>query len=491
MDATNGAVLASKNPHLRLPMASTTKIMTALLALKLGHLSDRITVPKAAFDYERDATVMGLHPGQVVTLRDLLYGLMLPSGADAANTIAIHYGGSEARFVALMNQEAARLGLTDTHFVNATGLTAANHYTSAYDLAVLAQYVSYLPDLMKITATRSYSWNGHVLQNINHALFWYRGVDGIKPGYTDDAGICQVLDAQRNGRHVVVALLRTPDLVVDARNLLNFGLLDFTWEQSDVSGDTPTLRLTGADGSGPYSYFVGSGHYVRGKLWTGYLASGGFATLGFPRTEALSEGSVQVQYFENGALSLDGTTGRVSRLALGLTPLPTPTATPSPSPTPTATATATPTPTRSEGTITPGGRENLPDVATRTPAPKPHATTTPPPPPGVLPNPTPTPTPQPAPSTAKVFAAFQRTHSSLLGRAASRPSWRHGYEVQIFAYGALLYEPKARTIDLLPLGDRTLGARGYLADHPGDAYPAGFAPVPILKAIGWPPFGTR
>jgi len=480
LDAGTGAVLAAKNPHLQLPMASTTKIMTALLAVRLGHLSDRITVPKSAFNFESDATVMGLHPGQVVTLRELLYGLLLPSGADAANTIAIHYGGSETHFVALMNQEAGQLGMRDTHYANAHGLTAKNHYSSAYDLAILGQYVSTLPDLMKIVATRSHQWNGHVLTNLNRVLFWYPGVDGIKPGYTDDAGICQVLDAQRGGRHVVVVVLNTPDLDIDARNLLNFGLRDFSWVQSSLPADGPALTLDGADGSGPYVYFPGSGHYVRGKLWTGYLANGGFLALGFPRTEPLWEGRGQVQYFQSGALAMSPSTGRVARLALGLTPLPVQ----SPTPTPTrSVSTATPTPTRTplEGTV---------PVTTPKVAPKatPKPTKTLPPPPGILQ--TPTPAPVAPPSTAQVFLAFQRAHRAWLGNPVSNLSVRHGYPVQIFTYGALVYEPKKKGTYLLPLGDRLLGARHYLPAHPGNVYPGSFAPLTILKAIGWSPYGT-
>lgn len=507
MDASTGAVLGGKNPHLRLPMASTTKIMTALLALQLGHLSDRITVPSSAFDFEWDATVMGLHPGQVVTLRDLLYGLMLPSGADAANTIAIHYAGSEARFADMMNHEAGVLGMRDTHYVNPHGLTAPNHYSSAYDLALLGRYVSSLPDLMKIARTRTYQWNGHVLTNINHVLFWYPGVDGIKPGYTDDAGICQVLDAQRGGRHVIVTLLNTPDLVIDARNLLDYGLRDFTWVQSSLPADRPSLTLAGVDGAGPYVYFAGSGHYVRGKLWSGYLANGGLAYLGFPRTEALNVQRLQVQYFQNGALALNPSSGQVSRLALGLTPLPSPTriptpiltATPVPSPTAQATpiessiplrgkasGTATPSPTATR-TLTGAHATATPRSATPTPTPLPsprHATPTPPPP-GVTEAPTNTPTPSGPAVTASVFAAFQHTHWNELGAAVSDLRHRHGYAMQIFAYGALAYDEKKHAIYLLPLGDRLLGARKYLPPHPGNVYPGGFAPASVLKEIGW------
>ena len=483
MDASNGAVLAAVNPHLRLPIASTTKIMTALVALQRGHLTDRITVPPAAFDYESDATVMGPRPGQVVTLRDLLYGLMLPSGADAANTIAIHYGGSESGFVALMNREAAALGMRETHYVNAHGLTARNHYSSAYDLAVLAQYVSYLPDLMRVASARTYAWGGHKLTNLNRVLFWYSGVDGIKPGYTDDAGICQVLDARRGGRHIVVVLLNTPNLVTDARNLLNFGLRDLSWQQSTVPGDGAAVLQSGADRSGPYVYFPGSGHYVRGKLLTAYVADGGLAALGFPRSEPLAEGRTWVQFFQNAALSLDPATGRVSRLALGLTPLPT-------SPTPVGTPTApshTPTPvppTPQEATIVARRAADKPmslpalDV-TPTATPRPRATGTK----VATPGPTPT-TPGPV-ATDRAFVPFQQAHRGFLGNPVAPSRTIHGYLVQTFAYGALVRDNARNAVMLLPIGDRLLGARRYLPDHPGNAYPLTFAPGSVLKAIGW------
>lgn len=480
MDAERFTILAARNPHLRLPMASTTKIMTALLALELGHLTDRITVPKSAFDYEWDATVMGLHPGQTVTLRDLLYGLMLPSGADAANTIAIHYAGSEARFVALMNQEAGRLGMRDTHYATPHGLTAPHQYSSAYDLAILGQYVSTIPEIMNITSTRKYSWNGHVLTNVNKVMFWYPNVDGIKPGYTYEAGLCQVLDARRDGRHVVVAILNTPDLVVDARNLLNFGLQDFTWAQANVPGDRPSLSQVGADRAGPFIYFPGSGHYVRGAFLKSFLADGGLTTLGFPRTEPLPEGRSQVQYFQNGALSLDVASSRVTRLALGLSSIqPT---TPTPTPTvPRRTPTPTPVPvTPVEGSIV---------VGARTPQPAPAATWTPVPRPTPSPRRTPTPTPRPTtaarPVTAAVFAAFQRAHSGLLGAPVSALLTRGRYAFQVFAYGALAYDGRTRVVYLLPIGDRFLSVHSYLPPHAGTAYPALFAPAPVLQAIGW------
>jgi D-alanyl-D-alanine carboxypeptidase len=479
VDGDSGAVLASLNPHVHLPMASTTKIMTALLALKVGRLTDRITVPKSAFNYESDATVMGLHAGQVVTLRDLLYGLLLPSGADAANTIAIHYGGTEAKFVAMMNREATLLGMYDTHYVNAHGLTATGHYTSAYDLAKLAEYVVGFSDLIKITSTRTYTWNGHILTNVNHVLFWYPGVDGIKPGYTDDAGLCQVIDVHRDGRHVIVVLLNTPNLDTDARNLLNFGIRDFSWVQSQLPGDGPWTTQGGSTGANAWVYFPASGHYVRGAFLSTYRADGGSSALGFPRTEQLHEGRTLVQYFQNGALIRD-TSGKIYRLPLGLTPLPTPVITPTPSPSATPTATV---PAR-EATVGPTSGVKVTSLPFVRPTPTPRPAT-----PG--PHSTPTPLPVHGVSTSNVFLAFQKSHPALLGSAVAPLVTAHGYGVQIFAYGALAYKQGTKSILLLPLGDRVLAARHYLPAHAGNTYPAGFASQAIAETIGWLSPATR
>lgn len=475
MDVTDGTVLTGKNVHVHLPIASTTKIMTALIALQLGRLSDRITVPKSAFDYEQDATAMGLHAGDVATLRELLYGLLLPSGADAANAIAIHYAGSESRFVSRMNAEAKQLGMRDTHYVNAHGLTAKNAHSSVYDLAILAQYMTYLPDFMKITSTRSYVWHGHVLKNLNHVLFWYPGVDGIKPGYTDEAGLCQVLDAQRNGRQIVAVLLNTPDLVIDARNLLNFGLRDFSWIRSPLTRDSPSLALQGVDQRGTYRYFVGSGHYVRGEFWDAYQKNGGYKILGYPRTEPLVGGQTRVQFFQNGALSVNLSTHIVSRLPLGLTPLPTAHTVP-------PFATTTPTPRPSEGSL------HLPPLAT------PSSTSTPIRKTGSSKSLTPTPLPTAIPpkqATDKVFLGFQHAHVRSLGLPVAKAYRKHRYAVQIFTYGALVYDPQKHTVSMLPLGDGVLRAKHFLPEHPGNTYPEGFASPSVLKAISWPPYDRK
>ena len=135
--STEGSLLASKAATKRMYPASTTKVMTALVALKYGNLSDEITVPEESVISEAGASLAGLNPGDKLTLDELLYGLMLPSGNDAANAIAVHIGGSVDNFVRMMNDEAKRIGAVDTNFMNAHGLSDENHYTTAYDLYLI------------------------------------------------------------------------------------------------------------------------------------------------------------------------------------------------------------------------------------------------------------------------------------------------------------------------------------------------------------------
>jgi len=136
-DLSGGTALYQKNPCGRMNPASTTKVMTAIVALKYGNLSDMVTVTDDAIITEAGSSMAGVKPGDVISLEDLLYGLLIPSGNDAANAIAVHVGGSIEGFVSMMNQEAARLGATGTHFANANGLTDPDHYTTAYDLYLM------------------------------------------------------------------------------------------------------------------------------------------------------------------------------------------------------------------------------------------------------------------------------------------------------------------------------------------------------------------
>lgn len=231
VDGDSGAVLYAKNAHVRLAQASTTKMMTAIVALEKGRLEDKITVniDSNKLYNETESTVMGLMPGQTVTLETLLYGLMLSSGNDAAIEIARHVAGSEARFVELMNAKARELGLRDTQFKNPHGLDAVGHYSSAYDLAILARYGFQHPRFYALSNTRHWNADGFDLWNLNKLLASYPGADGVKPGFTDDAGRCLVGSAVRDNHRVFVTVLRSNDTTQDSRWLLDYAFDSFRW----------------------------------------------------------------------------------------------------------------------------------------------------------------------------------------------------------------------------------------------------------------------
>ena len=156
-DITDGQVMYSKNAFERLYPASITKVMTALIAIKYGDLTDTVTVTEDAVITEAGATLAGIHPGDQLTMEQLLYGLMLPSGNDAGAAIAVHMAGSIDAFAELMNREAQKLGATGTHFMNPHGLTNADHYTTAYDLYLIFNEALKQPEFRKVTGTTSYT----------------------------------------------------------------------------------------------------------------------------------------------------------------------------------------------------------------------------------------------------------------------------------------------------------------------------------------------
>jgi D-alanyl-D-alanine carboxypeptidase len=231
IDEGSGALLFGKDPHLRLPPASVTKIFTTLVALRYGDLKQNVVVN---FDPSQltDSTLMGIHPGETYSLEDLLYGLMLPSGNDAALAIANEVGGSTARFVSLMNAQASELGLVDSHFVNPHGLDAPGHYSSAYDLAMAARYgMTHYGEFRQLAAARSWTVQGtrtFTVSNLNRFLHSYSGADGVKIGYTDAAGKTIVASATRNGHRVYVVLLHCHDIVADSWPLFDWAFGNFT-----------------------------------------------------------------------------------------------------------------------------------------------------------------------------------------------------------------------------------------------------------------------
>jgi D-alanyl-D-alanine carboxypeptidase len=221
-----GALVHSFNAHSHLPPASLTKIVTALVADERVDLAQtvQVTIDGAALTAATDATVMGLQPGQRLGMVDLLYGLLLPSGNDAALQIAQQVAGDVKSFANLMNARVADAGLKDTHFVNPHGLDAPDHYTSAYDIAVLGNLLLRKPDLAFIVGTRSYqpNWDGPRVDNLNQLLGQYPGAIGIKTGYTLQAGHTIVAAAERNGRRFIVSLLRSSDTFGEAAKLLDW-----------------------------------------------------------------------------------------------------------------------------------------------------------------------------------------------------------------------------------------------------------------------------
>jgi len=231
VDGDSGALLYAKNAHERLPQASTTKIMTAIVALEYGHLDDKVNVQIDSNDLylKTESTVMGLMPGQTVTMETLLYGLILSSGNDAAIEIAKHVAGSESKFVEMMNAKAQALGLRDTHFINPHGLDADGHYSSAYDLAILSRYGFQNPKFYALSNARHWNAETFDLWNLNKLLNAYPGADGVKPGFTDNAGKCLVGSAVKDNHRVFVTVMRSDDTTSDAKALLDYAFASFRW----------------------------------------------------------------------------------------------------------------------------------------------------------------------------------------------------------------------------------------------------------------------
>jgi D-alanyl-D-alanine carboxypeptidase (penicillin-binding protein 5/6) len=232
VDEASGAVLFDKNAHLPLPPASLTKIATLVLALESGRLDEWVDVDVDSRTM-RSSTVMGLVPGDRFRLRDLLYGLMLPSGNDAALAIGRHLAGSDAAFVAEMNQLMRRQGLRESNFLNPHGLGGGLHATSAHDLAMLSRYGMSVPGFREIVSARFWTANGSrtlPLSNINSFLTSFAGADGLKTGYTRSAGSTLAASATRNGHRLYAIVLNSPTRDEDARRLLNWAFTNLTWD---------------------------------------------------------------------------------------------------------------------------------------------------------------------------------------------------------------------------------------------------------------------
>lgn len=217
-DLDTNRVLMTKQADVSRPMASTTKIMTALLTLERGELQRVVTAPAAA--QAVGGSSMYLQAGETLTVEDLLYGLLMVSANDAAVTLAVDVAGSEEAFVEMMNRRALELGLTQTHFMNVHGLDAEGHYASARDLYQLTVSALRYPVFAQIVATLHYSAGGHALTNINEMLTLDAQTDGVKTGTTDQAGECLIASVQQNGHRTIIVILGSTQRYADASDLL-------------------------------------------------------------------------------------------------------------------------------------------------------------------------------------------------------------------------------------------------------------------------------
>ena len=222
-----GEVIYSQNAEEKLPMASTTKIMTALILCEQGDMEKVITVTDQMVRVE--GTSMGLLAGDKVSYKALLYGMLLASGNDAANVTAYALGGTIDGFVKMMNDKAKELGLSNTHFETPSGLDGDEHYTTAYDLAMLAKVCMENPLFYEAASSKSATLEygnppyRRTLTNHNKLLKTYDGAVGVKTGFTKKSGRCLVSCAERDGKRIIAVTLKDPDDWCDHTNLLDYG----------------------------------------------------------------------------------------------------------------------------------------------------------------------------------------------------------------------------------------------------------------------------
>jgi D-alanyl-D-alanine carboxypeptidase len=232
IDEASGAVLYGRNEHQEVPPASLTKIVTAMVALDVANPRARVTTDVDS-RVMWDSTIMGLVPGEEVSLEDLLYGIMLPSGNDAAIAIARYIAGSEPAFAELMNAKARQLGLQHTRFVNSHGLEEPGHYSSPYDMAMISRAAMRSPYFRRLAAAKEWSASGllrsYRLVNLNRLLWQYAGADGVKIGYEDTAINTMVVSAMRDGHRVYASFMRSTRRDADGTALLDYAFSAYTW----------------------------------------------------------------------------------------------------------------------------------------------------------------------------------------------------------------------------------------------------------------------
>lgn len=247
LDAATGRVLYEKAADERSLIASTTKIMTALVVCEHCNVLDRMRIPPEAVGIEGSS--MYLREGEILTIQELLYGLMLQSGNDAAVALAIYCGGTVEGFVGMMNDKAHRLGLENTHFENPNGLDSPGHYSTARDLALLTAYAMENPIFAKTVSTKSVRIGQRYLTNHNKLLWQLDGADGVKTGFTKAAGRSLVSSAVRDGRRLVCVTINAPDDWRDHKQLLEDGFSRYAQRQLVNAGEVVgTVEVLNGDG---------------------------------------------------------------------------------------------------------------------------------------------------------------------------------------------------------------------------------------------------
>ena len=255
IDMKSGRALYKKNPNERLYPASTTKIMTAILALELGDLSDVVTADVASLaPITNEDSHMGILIGEELTMEQLINGMMVYSANDAANVIATHISGTSEHFVELMNKKAEELGATDTNFTNTYGIHDDNHYTSAEDLGKMARYAMQNPKFREIVAQKTYTippTNKYTternLPSTNLFIgtartpkYYYSDVTGIKTGFTSNAGYCLVSSAEKDGTEVLCVVMKCKNQEIcytDSKALLQYGFDNYKYQTLAAQGD--------------------------------------------------------------------------------------------------------------------------------------------------------------------------------------------------------------------------------------------------------------
>lgn len=256
IEKNSGRILYSKSADLRLPIASTTKIMTALCALEYCDINMTVTISDTASGVEGSS--MYLETGEKMTIKELLYGLMLSSGNDAAVAIS---EATECDFIQLMNETADKIGAKNTHFTNPNGLPDDEHYSTCSDMARITAYAMQNPDFCEIVCTKSYRIEGEgkayprVLVNHNKLLNAYEGCIGVKTGFTKAAGRCLVSAAERDGMTLICVTLNAPNDWNDHKSMFDYGFSNYKYK-AIVQKDTPITEISieNAD-SGPVSVF--------------------------------------------------------------------------------------------------------------------------------------------------------------------------------------------------------------------------------------------